>query len=565
MNIPENEKELIDLCKKLVEKCRVSATSRAEACRNYAGWKENGTLERERATANMLYGHINKVASHLMSPTDMRFTIDTENDHPKEIMDRCKVAARVLSREWERQDIDITFSQGVDEALTYGCVLPKLLIRETSTGNQRQVNLSSRLVMPWNFGVLNESVNSLSEQEAMCETVYLSAYEVMRRVRHLPDGQRLYNRIISNTAPDPGTGGPDGFMNQVLLGATTAPMNPSQPMQAPGLVDIGADSFPQPTVTIAEDLYPMHELWVKNDKTDDWMTIQYIEPDILIAPRANHRRLNLFVPNTLPYGRICANETPGRFWGRSELSDLMEPQKLLTGLLEDYRKLMAVQFDKFLAFSGQDGITDEAAYRQARHSGFTNMGAGGSVTDMTPKIPPEALPFIQFVMATMKEISGFSPIMSGQGEPGVRAGVHADTLMRTSSPFLRDRSLAVERQCAEFADKSLAALEAKEARVFWVDPNDGGKTDFTMDQLPDDRRVSVDAHSTSPIYHDDNANLMLQGMKLGYITGESMIEDLPYQNKEILLARFRAKQAAEAKLIAEHPELLSKMHGRGHH
>lgn len=565
MILPESEKELLELAKQLAEKCRVSQATRAQTCRDLSAWKENGTLERPRATANLLYSHVERVASHLMSPSDMRFVIDTENHHPKETQQLCATAARVLTREWERQSIDLMFAQGVCEALTYGICIPKLLVRETTTGQNRKVDISARLVMPWQFGVLNENNNSLSEQEAVCETVYLTKYEVFRRVRHLPDGEKLYNRIIANAAPDPGTGGPDGFMHQVLLGATSAPVNPSAPMQAPGLVDVGGDGSPQPTIMVAEDLYPMHELWVVNDATDDRTTIQFIEPDILIAPRANHRRANLFVPNTLPYGRICANETPGRFWGRSELQDLIEPQKLLTGVLDDYRKLLAVQFDKFIGVSGQDGITDEAAYREARRSGFMNMGAGGSAVDLTPKIPPEALPFVELLMTqVMEKISGFSPILSGQGVAGVRAGDHAETLTRNSSPFLRDRSLLVERQLAEFADASLSALEAKEARVYWVDANDGGRSDFTMDQLPDDRRVSVDAHSSSPIYHDDNSNLMTYGLKAGYITGDSMIEYLPYQNKEILLQRLKDKQAAQEALLKQlGPEMFAKL--EGHH
>ena len=566
MLLPDGERPLLELAQKLVERCNVSRASRAQQARFYAGWRQNGTQERQRATANLLYGHVEKVGSHLMSPSELRFVIDTEQDHPKETQQICAVAARVLTREWERQNIDVLFAQGVTEALAYGAVIPKLLVRDDGEEAHHKISIAARLVMPWNFGVLNETVNSLSEQEAMCETAYLTRYEVWRRVRFLPDGQKLYERIIANAIPDPGVGGPDGFMHEVLLGATTAPVNPSAPMQAPGLVDVGGDSFPNPQIAVAEDLYPFYELWVKNDKTEDWTTIQYIAPDILISPRNGIRRANLFCPNTLPYGRICANETPMSFWGRSELEDLIEPQKLMTGILEDYRKLMAVQFDKFIAFSGQDGISDEMAYRQARKSGFANLGPNASAVDLTPKIPPEALPFIEFIRGIMPEISGFSPIMSGQGEPGVRAGVHADTLLRTSSPFLRDRSLLVERQLAQFADSSLAAYEAKEAQVYWVDPNDGGKTDFRMNQLPDDRRVSVDAHSSSPIYHDDMTNLMTYGHRAGYITPQSMIEFLPYQNKEMLLQRLKDQQEAQKALLEKlGPEDFARLMGHGRH
>ncbi len=562
MNLPDKESDLAILAWQLIEKCRVSVAMRSQMCRDYAMWLENGTLSREPATANLLYGHRDRLASHLMSPSDLRFVIDFENEQPIEMQRRGAVAARVLTREWERQNIDVLFAQGVSEALGYGCVLPKLMARESVQGSERKINLATRLVMPWNFGVLDESINDLSEQEAVCETTWLTSYEVWRRVSHLPDGKNLYKKIISNSSADDGSGGPDGYMHEVLLGAVNAPVNPSLPMQAPGLVDVGgSDRTPVPRVQIAETKYPLHELWVKNDTmNNDWTMIQYIEPDILVSPLAGHSRKNPLAPDTLAYGYICPNMTAGWFWGRSEITDLMELQRLLTGLLDDFRKLMGVQFDKFVGFSSQDTITDEE-YAARRKAGYTNLGPNASAIDLTPKIPPEALPFIEFVIQLMDRVSGFSNILSGSGEPGVRAAAHADTLLRTASPRLRDRSLLVERQCAAFADACLAVLEAKEARCYWVDPLDGGVSDFIFNQLADDRRVSVDGHSTSPIYHDDNANLMSFGLQRGIITPESAIEFMDFPHKEILLRRYKEAEAAKQKMMQEHPEFFTR--GKG--
>lgn len=556
MILPDSERDLTRLAEQTIEKCRVSMATRTQIAQKYSRWMENGTDAREPATANLLYGHIDRLASHLMSPTDLRFIIDFENEQPAEMVARGAVAARVLTREWERQNLDVIIAQAVGVALTYGCAIPKLLAGVSTEGRERKIELSARIVMPWNFSVLDESQNDISTQEAVCETVYMTAYELWRRVAHLPDGKRLYDRIIANARTDQGTGGPDGFVHEILLGAVNAPINPSLPMQAPGLVDVGgSDQTPSPMVQVAERLYPMHELWVKNDAlNNDWTMIQFIEPDIMIAPLAGHSRKNPLAPDTLPYGVICPNRVAGSFWGRSEIADLIEPQKLLTGLLDDYRKLMGIQFDKFIGFSSQDQITDET-YGSARRAGWMNLGPNAAVNDLTPKIPPEALPFINFVMGLMDKISGFSNILSGSGEPGVRSGIQTDTLLRTSSPRLRDRSLLTERQVAAFADACLAVLEAKEARCYWVDPNDGGISDFLFNQLADDRRVAVDSHSTSPIYHDDNANLMAFGIKAGFVTPESAIEFMDYPHKEVLLRRYREKVAAEMKLLKEHPEL----------
>ncbi len=171
------------------------------------------------------------------------------------------------------------------------------------------------------------------------------------------------------------------------------------------------------------------------------------------------------------------------------------------------------------------------------------------------------IPMISEIIQLMNLVSGFPPVMSGQGEPGVRAGVHADTLMKTGSPRLRDRSLLVERQCTAALDVTLSFYQAKNAKAYWTNPNDE-MTDFTLEQLPEDRRISVDSHSGSPIYHDDNAQLLAWGVKSGIVTGESAIEQLPFAHKDVLIARLKEKEAAQKKLMEEHPEFFEKGGGR---
>src|SRR5262249_21358224 len=161
-----------------------------------------------------------------------------------------------------------------------------------------------------------------------------------------------------------------------------------------------------------------------------------------------------------------------------------------------------LQVDKLLAFIGEGGITDEI-YGQFRQSGYINMNQGGSVNDLTPKFPAELLPMIKFVIDAINTLSGFPEIIQGRGEPGVRAGVHADTLLKTASPTLRDRSLLVERQCADAAQLTLDIKEAKNDQTYWTkgDTLDQIKeTSFLIGNLHKDRRIEVDSHSSSPIF-----------------------------------------------------------------
>jgi hypothetical protein len=177
-------------------------------------------------------------------------------------------------------------------------------------------------------------------------------------------------------------------------------------------------------------------------------------------------------------------------------------------------------------------------------------------------MPEQMIPLIGEILGLMDRASGFSNILSGQGEQGVRAGNHAETLQRNASPRLRDRALLVERNCASAADATLALFEAKKATVIWTHP-DKEESEFLLSQVPEDRRITVDAHSSSPIFHDDHEQLLAWGVKAGIVTPESAIEEMPFEHKDILLDRLRAKEAAQAALIQQHPEILT--HGKGGH
>jgi hypothetical protein len=285
-----------------------------------------------------------------------------------------------------------------------------------------------------------------------------------------------------------------------------------------------------------------------------------VDPDIIIAPFG--KKMNLTgVPGMQPYTLIQPNEVANWFWGRSELVDLIEPQALLSTWCDDAKRLFGLQVDKILAFIGEDNITDET-YGQFRGAGYMNMGANSKVQDLTPQIPPEMMPMIKFVIEMINWLSGFPDIMQGKGEPGVRAGSHAGTLMKTASPYLRDRALLVERQAANAADKTLTYKEAKDDSKYWTD----GTTIQTMDatgfhltDLPDDWRVSIDSHSSSPIFADENEQLVLVALKLGVVTKDYAIDNLPLPNKELAKAQVEdedaRKQLMLKQLVSEHPEL----------
>lgn len=541
----------------IVDRCRASSSARSSYARGIAQWTYTGSPDGNAAILNRMRLHLARVSSMTYSPGNLRFDIEFTHHYDKAMLDRADAASQALTREWKRRDIDIAFGHAVFTAFQYGGAVMKAL--------SEQGGMSGNMVMPWQIGVYREDRNGFENQEAITETSYITPFDLWRRISHIDGADVLFKRAMAYAKRRSAGEANDNYFHQVLMAGTQPVVQTDPPfMQQPGgLVQVTAD--PQGAVMpaeVAQELLTFHEVWVRDDDRDDYTTIQIVDPDILIAPR--FKRRNMYVPGYLPYTLVQPNYHAGYFFGRSELSDLMKLQHLLRDRLEDIKKLMSLQYDRLLAFKGTSGMTDEL-YGQSRQAGYFNMDAGGGVEDLTPEMPAQAFADIKQINEFIDEVTGFHNILSGQGEPGVRAGSHAQTLMRTASPHLRDRSLIVERQTADFGDKIYEGMAAKEAKAYWTEKNE----EFLLGDLPDDKRVTVDSHSTSPIYMDDHRETVAFLAKSGVIEGESIIDLLEVPAKDLLKARLKElkeMKAAQMEKLAEHPELLKVIQGgKGKH
>jgi hypothetical protein len=201
---------------------------------------------------------------------------------------------------------------------------------------------------------------------------------------------------------------------------------------------------------------------------------------------------------------------------------------------------------------GVQGITDEKALALLAPGGhFADSAIGSKIENLAPEMPPEALALLDKFSDIFDEVGGFTKILSGEGESGVRAGVHAGTLLRTSTPRLRERALTVEKQCSIFATKALKMAAAMDASV--ISPRGDAKSAFILSALPTDAVVSVDSHTSSPAFVDDNRQLAVLLAKAEAIDGETLIEMTHPQNEDVLVEKYRQRQEAAARAAAANP------------
>lgn len=559
LEMPTDRTAMVRKALQIIGDCNVSQSSRMAYCRMVSNFIEMGREGNDRSLVNLMSMHINRLSAHLYSPTMLRFSMEFENEYPANILMRGERASRLIDRKWERSGIDICFGGGVTASLKFGSAIFKQ-VAQTVPGTKRP-SYQSTIVMPWQFGVYNEFINDIDRQPAMAQTVPLTLPDVWRRISHLPGAKEMFSRIKANSKRSAQTDFGRSFFHQVLSSSVlnvsgTQPSNPNGPTPG-GVVDLLGGSASNPmSADIGAETVLMHELWFWHE--DDWACIQIVEPDILICPVEGMKLGNLLMGSAMktrihPFSVIQPNHMEGYFWGRSELTDIMQPQGLLSRWADDIKRLFGLQIDKIIGFTGMDGNMVEQ-YDAMRTAGYVSVPPGADIKDLTPQMPPQSLEMVQMPIRIINMISGFDNILSGSGEPGVRAGVHADTLMKTASPYLRDRALLVERQCAKAADKTLSIMQFKDATKYWIDgatPESIESTSFLLSDIPGDRTVVVDSHSSSPIFADDHQNLIAFGLRAGIIDQETAVEELPFRNKDLILQRMKERAQQQARTLED--------------
>lgn len=197
------------------------------------------------------------------------------------------------------------------------------------------------------------------------------------------------------------------------------------------------------------------------------------------------------------------------------------------------------------ALAGFTSVTEEMYFKIISEGGFINdPNPNAKATKMVEPPPQGYLEELEFIWKMFDEASGFSPIMSGQGEPGVRAGVHAQTLVRTSSPRLIDQAARIERQLADCGYLGLRIQQAMDPYIYKTDKGQ----EFFLSQLPDGFQVIVDSHSASPAFQEDNRQVAIALARAGAVDAEDLIHMIHPPGAQLLLANLRRRKKEQAQM-----------------
>ncbi len=524
--------------REIIDECFASREARRDLNKIWNNYYYSGATDGVPATYNRTFSHVDRLGSMLFSPVDTRFSLEGDPaDDPKDI-DLLQAGGRYLNREFHRCNVDLAFASGVNWGLVKGCALVKQL-----WGNE---GLEPWLVQPEQFGVLREDIADLDRQDAFCETTYMTKAAFRRTIEEHPDKRDIMSKVEQSLSARNDENGQDDYLMQIT--------------QSGGNAMVNFSSVPKPMLSpdVARRLVRLDELWVVDDERQDYTTIRMVQ-NIVIEGSIKRRNLS-GVKGEHPYTKVCPNEVDGYFWGLSEIAAVYKLQDLLNSQIRKLQEVTALKADPPRAFIGFTGMNQEKYNTMRRPGGMISEDApNAKIETMSPDVPPELL--IERINATIQyfdDVAGFTPVLMGQGDTGVRSQAQAQTLARNSSPRMRDRALLVERQCVELGEFSLKLLQTKEAEVM----NTEEKQQFILMQLPSDFRTSVDSHTSSPAFQEDTRNLAVTLKKMGVIDDESTLQMVHPPHEDALVMKARAKAKAQAALVAQHPELLAGKGGK---
>ena len=500
-----------------------------------------GSYDQRASIYNKTKPFIDKLAGFLMQPTDVRFDMVYDSTEPDDVLKRAQVCGEKLTADYRQTDSDVLFAEAVVWALVNGCQI----LKHVPDG----IGFRVMPIHPQNFGVLSETVVGLEEQEAICHV----SYPTVSRLRSwldeggYPDPDSVIRRIMETRQGDADELEPTYF-HQIVVGGSPNPIASPEAPAAAGIVNV----FPVPTPwrprRRVSQTVKFCELSIKDaDRGGDWTTIQCIYPDIIIEGWRTRRNLSR-IPGKTGYVKVQGQNTPGYFWGRSLIADIQMLQDVLNKRLRDIKIMWDRNVAAPYAMSGFTSLTDESYYKLISEGGYVADPNPNAKAQKLSEPPPEGyLQELQFIFDLFDEASGFTPVMSGQGESGVRSGVHSQTLVRTSSPRLIDQAARIERQLAESGHLSFRLMQACDPTVYQTDTG----VEFTLAQIPGDFQVQVDSHSASPAFQEDNRQVAISLARAGAIDSEDLIRMLHPPGAELLLSRLRQRQKAQAQQAQE--------------
>jgi hypothetical protein len=534
---PVNDR--LDFYVDLINKCEASLPDRRMGGDAYRQYFLQGVMgDKNNVKQNRLADKIRLLSSFLYAQETTKFGIDFEAHVPEDQFAYSDILRKVVLDKWHNTDTDRKFGDAVTWALVFGSMFKKVV--------WGPYGLTTYPLEPHCLGVLREDVDDLSHQEAISMTYQITKSELNRQLFNHPNREKILQAVSgkkkdeSSTVPEPVT--------RIIISQVSPNMIGSANVDGQG---IRQNYLP----IVEEDLIECRELWVWDDSlrdgAGDYRIWTGAIPDITIYDRPN-----FFVPQENPFIKICPFPIYNYFWGYSLCGALQGLQDWRDKRLGQIDQVCVRQLKPSRFGFGTGPLATEKIQAFDSPGGYLGFNSpAGKIETYVPELPPDAWKLVSDIDNQMDEVAGITKTLKGSGEEGVRSEGHAAYLGRMASAPIRKVALLVEDAVEDEATLMLKLMAREDKHEYLADKGaDKERKRFYLSQVCPDYRVKVSAHSSSPIFAEENRQVAEALFKAGAIDKRTLVEMLDPPMIDSILARLPAleeSQAQVAKMQAE--------------
>lgn len=459
-------------------KCFTSVPERVPEYERLKNYFLFGSEDGTPVDYNKINSHIDLLSAFLFASETTKFSVSLGASVSRVEYKKTNAVSQAVLDEWLRSGIDSVFSQAVAWSCVYNSTFIKLV---WSNG------IHAYLVEPHNLGVLREDLPGTDRQEAVAFRYQITQGDLNWRLQNHPDRDKIMERVSINTRKSDSE--PSGVQRIIL--------SSSSPNMVGSIDGLPAGTRYEPKVD--EEMVEMTELWVWDDENEDYRTVTVADPGVII-----YERKNIFLSGELPFIQVCPNPLYNYYWGASEVAKLTLLQDWRTSRMRQIRKLLDKAVDPPKAINGTFGILDEKNFALNQPGGLLSFADPmAKIEEFKPQVPQDVFVELDRIDQMFNEASGLSATMQGMGERGVRTRGQVSELSRLGSTRAKKRALVIEDSLEKMATLCLKLIQKHDARKLL---DDDGQP-FIAEQFTHDYVMKVDAHSSSPIFVEDQRDL----------------------------------------------------------
>jgi len=518
----------------VVIKCEASQADRKAAADAFRQYYLQGALGTQGSVyQNRIRDKINLLSSFLYAQEATKFSIKFGAGVPDEQRLYADTLHEVAIDSWHNTDSDRVFGDSLTWALNYGSMLEKVVW--TPRGAETYP------LEPHCFAVYREDTDRIQNQEALVMKFWITRPELNRMLFNHPNREQILLRIEGSKKDEDATTIPQ-TVSRIIISQVSPNMVGSANVNGTGI-----RMAYQPIVE--EDLIEMRELWVWDDSLaggqGDYRVWTCALPDITIYDRPN-----IFIPGEHPFVKIAPFPLYNYFWGFSVLNAMIG--------LQDWRDKRIGQIDRTLERQlrpsrigiGAGALPGEKILALDSPGGYHNFAQpNAKIETYKPDMPADAWQLVAAIDDQMDEITGITKTLKGRGEEGIRSEGHAQFLGRMGSAPIRKLALLVEDSVEDVMTLMLKCQQREDKKTYLADKGeDGQRKKFLLSQVSNDFRARVSAHSSSPIFAEENRQIAGELFKAGAIDKQTLVEMLDPPMLETILARLKKLEANQAQV-----------------